>query len=637
MPGKVGLEHAARLAAHLSMQRELGKYCDVCICVAEKRFLAHKCVLSANSSKLDALILDAIGNNSNSQDIEIEIQGVSPVGFEKLLEYFYVGEMNLEPHTVMPVWMTAAYLELPDVVSKCNDYCQRSVTCVSSNQPPTEETVKTSDMNNNSSGGMEQGMATLSPPNPCISPTAQVSASPKPGSTQHEQGPKYSQMNTVSATTKEDSPGVEQIGVQHSGSASQKVASHEENGIAWTPLQNATGETFSQNSGSSNNIQNYQQFHANTTQTWSQPQQTWVTTSYQDQPLQVQLASDSNQPAHTPNNLIVIKEGNGSTPEDGEIQIQANDGTFTVPSSGTSMVYTHPSNIQHASIIDVNKLSENNCIGDKGNCENIMLQVERLRIQHQQLQRLQQQQQAQQNADDLQRTGQPPLLMNYLPQQQQHADEPPRKKSKKKKSSRSKSSDTDLPSDMEMQNYQQSTVTPLPMHTQQNQQMVVNNGLSLDPTTGLRTVNPPPDFRIVTEAYRKSLYMKHSRIKEENPISATGTVAELLQRGKSRKRKSTEQNALNNTIRLILDMLEIVDSSDPRVEDALFLIMDRFVSLRENINDPTVRRSLLVKVRHSIHCKKWRVKRQMLKEQEQGGAGVVVKLQHEEEEDNLHG
>lgn len=51
--------------------------------------------------------------------------------FQKLLEYFYVGELNLEPHTVMPVWMTAAYLELPDVVAMCNDYCQRSVTCVS--------------------------------------------------------------------------------------------------------------------------------------------------------------------------------------------------------------------------------------------------------------------------------------------------------------------------------------------------------------------------------------------------------------------------------------------------------------------------------------------------------------------------
>uniref|UniRef100_H2ZI88 Uncharacterized protein n=1 Tax=Ciona savignyi TaxID=51511 RepID=H2ZI88_CIOSA len=181
------------------------------------------------------------------------------------------------------------------------------------------------------------------------------------------------------------------------------------------------------------------------------------------------------------------------------------------------------------------------------------------------------------------------------------------------------------------------TVAPLPMHTQQPQQHQVRSPVGNN--TPVRTVNPPPDFRIVTESYRKSLYVKHPRIKEEPPITATGTVAELLQRGKSRKRKSTEQNALNNTIRLILDMMEITDSCDQRVEDALFLIMDRFVSLRENINDPTVRSSLLVKVRHSIHCKKWRVKRQMLKEK---GVNDVTSCdtmiqKSEQSEDSLHG
>lgn len=54
---------------------------------------------------------------------------------QKLLDYFYVGELKIEQQTVMPVWMTAAYLELPEVVSMCNEFCQQSV----SNQFSTDE------------------------------------------------------------------------------------------------------------------------------------------------------------------------------------------------------------------------------------------------------------------------------------------------------------------------------------------------------------------------------------------------------------------------------------------------------------------------------------------------------------------
>lgn len=53
-----------------------------------------------------------------------------------------MGEINLQADTVMPIWMTAAYLELPEVVSKCNDFCQQSVTCIS-NQASDSDTNET--------------------------------------------------------------------------------------------------------------------------------------------------------------------------------------------------------------------------------------------------------------------------------------------------------------------------------------------------------------------------------------------------------------------------------------------------------------------------------------------------------------
>lgn len=43
-------------------------------------------------------------------------------------------------------------------------------------------------------------------------------------------------------------------------------------------------------------------------------------------------------------------------------------------------------------------------------------------------------------------------------------------------------------------------------------------------------------------------------------------------------------------------------------------IMDRFAVLQEHMNDAYVRKQLTIKVKHSIHCKKWRLKRHKMSE-----------------------
>nr|CAB3220440.1 AF4/FMR2 family member 4 [Phallusia mammillata] len=428
---KVDVEHAARLAANLSVQRDSGKHCDVCVCVSDKRFLAHKCVLSANSAKLDALILDAIGHNSNSQDIEIEIQGVSPVGFEKLLDFFYVGELKIEQQTVMPVWMTAAYLELPDVVSMCNEFCQQSV----SNQPISDDAKTTR---------------------------------------------KYNQLQPV-----------------HNNSHNQ-----------------------------SNTMV--------TDKSWSE-----------------------NDPEYIPGG---------------------------VPKQNTKNATKKP-------VPNLNRVNHGIVPQEKINCEVMMAEVEQLRQQHQQLQRLQlEQTRLHGKVESKPMPGVQTALTVPTPVV------PVEPITKRKKT------EVDPEEDSNVTVVQVTSNTPLPSVTQ-----------ALPDASDVSQSDMPPDFRIVTEQFRQNLYMRYPEIKPESPEAANCTANELLQRGKSRKRKSVEQNTLNNVIRLILDTIKIVDSTDPRVEDALFLIMDRFECLRGKINDPTVRRSLLVKVKHSIHCKKWRVKQTLNK------------------------
>ncbi|CAK8671980.1 uncharacterized protein LOC143465787 isoform X2 [Clavelina lepadiformis] len=609
MPGKVDVKHAGRLAAHLLMQRELGKYCDVCICIGEKRFLAHKCVLSANSTKLDVLILDAIGQNNSSQDIEIEIQGVSPVGFETLLEHFYTGELNLEPLTVMAVWMTAAYLELPNVVALCNDYCQRSVTCVS-NQTNSDISNKVPDTDNKNNGAV-----VVSSNNPQITNIASLH-SPSSNDQTEVSSVKLRELTPVSSVQEPEI-------VDDSQAVDQKMIKTNEGQMTWS----------SGGSPSSPSQQNLQQYQS-VPNTWQQTSQSWPVTTYT-------VAANNNLIKNDSNNIL----------EDGEITIEPEPHLVAKVENHINYIpeALASDQTQPVSIIDVNKISDEKPVvtsmNIKPDCENMMMEVEALRIQHQQLQRLQQQKASLNGSSSIPivPTHQPPqtTFTQLVPVTATTMEEPVKKKSKKKKQPGMKEMST-IKDDMFVETPASADCNPSQSsHVQANILHTSMASISDFPHVLKCPSNAPSDFRIITNEYRESLYQRYP-IKPETPMRATCLAAELLQRGKSRKRKSTEQNALNNTIRLILDTIGITESSDPAVEDALILIMDRFESLRNDINDPVVRRSLLVKVRHSIHCKKWRVKRQMLKEK-MDELGVTSPeeyskiMNQQENEDSLHG
>jgi len=244
-------------------------------------------------------------------------------------------------------------------------------------------------------------------------------------------------------------------------------------------------------------------------------------------------------------------------------------------------------------------------------CQQMMEQVHQLRMQHQHLQVLQAQQQHQADTHYQGENGEPG-------------------KKKRKRISEGGYIYQNSPSGVNSTDYNQMNLLPV-QNTTTSANLQVYNTMST-PQTQSRMVGQPQDFRVVTDEVRAALYNKYESFKNDPLVSSTCDVQELLQRGKARHRKTTEQNCLNTSIRSVLDTIQITDSTDPRVEDALILIMDKFETLRAHINNQEIRRALRIKIRHSIHCKKWRIKKKQMSEQSLNQAAA----EHNNNNNNQH-
>lgn len=700
-------EHAARLVTHLSQQRSSGKYCDVCVCVAEQRFLAHKCVLSANSDQLDALILDATDEDNTSHDIEIEIHGVSPVGFEIVLEYFYTGVLRLEPSTVTHTWMTAVYLGLPDIVTRCNSYCQQSV-CVTAHpksstiptfasspipaaQAQTAASAVPIDLNNNGAVLNIPGQEPVKTDVPTQLTTSTILSSssiqPRVNSIVKQ---KESVEETVAHVGKDHKPEPFEIREnpasgeedkddgEENAAKKAKLLTMDENAIAW----NAYGQHASSNGQPGvtlpvasmpqvvvNLVQGYGTYQPvdvnwSGAQHWAQVQvgkgqfvtagmipvasqikhepvptpatavqlvgadntnssgltegppsagesspisYTTLSLVSQDTPQQPDSRNDidsaqtpTQQQQVTPSEAVPNADNLSNTmqiasprshtvmptqelnldnihftqmpADENQQRLAGSQGQFSAAT--TSASYMQP-------VAIMNNLALPSASGDESRCETILMQsqVQQLRMQHQQLQKLQLQTET--TVEDA----------TMIP-----ADDA--SKAAGATSKRKRKAPTRVP----LSKSEDGNGNTHELHAHSN----VRKSRSLADTV-LVTITPE---------HMEYLYQKYPEIKKEPTVTGTCDVMQLLQHGKARQRKSSEQNALNNTIRTILDTTGIVESGDSRVQDAVCLIMDRFAVLQEHMNDMYVRKQLTIKVKHSIHCKKWRLKRHKMKQLE---------------------
>uniref|UniRef100_A0A8D0EHQ9 Myoneurin n=1 Tax=Salvator merianae TaxID=96440 RepID=A0A8D0EHQ9_SALMN len=106
--------HCEHLLERLNKQREVGFLCDCTIVIGEFQFKAHRNVLASFSEYFGAFYRDTSESN-----IFLDQNQVKADGFQKLLEFIYTGDLNLDSWNVKEIHQAADYLKVEEVVTKC--------------------------------------------------------------------------------------------------------------------------------------------------------------------------------------------------------------------------------------------------------------------------------------------------------------------------------------------------------------------------------------------------------------------------------------------------------------------------------------------------------------------------------------
>ncbi|XP_033006509.1 myoneurin isoform X1 [Lacerta agilis] len=106
--------HCEHLLERLNKQREVGFLCDCTIVIGECQFKAHRNVLASFSEYFGAFYRDTSESN-----IFLDQNQVKADGFQKLLEFIYTGDLNLDSWNVKEIHQAADYLKVEEVVTKC--------------------------------------------------------------------------------------------------------------------------------------------------------------------------------------------------------------------------------------------------------------------------------------------------------------------------------------------------------------------------------------------------------------------------------------------------------------------------------------------------------------------------------------
>ncbi|XP_044290461.1 myoneurin isoform X2 [Varanus komodoensis] len=106
--------HCEHLLERLNKQREVGFLCDCTIVIGEFQFKAHRNVLASFSEYFGAFYRDTSESN-----VFLDQNQVKADGFQKLLEFIYTGDLNLDSWNVKEIHQAADYLKVEEVVAKC--------------------------------------------------------------------------------------------------------------------------------------------------------------------------------------------------------------------------------------------------------------------------------------------------------------------------------------------------------------------------------------------------------------------------------------------------------------------------------------------------------------------------------------
>ncbi len=111
----------------LTEQWHNGEFCDAKLNIEGEILLAHKCVLSAASEYFRSMFL---GKYQESKKGEVEIKGVTHPAMQGILAAIYTKKLKLTNKTVVDLLSAADFLQINEIVEKCEEHMVAKLTNV---------------------------------------------------------------------------------------------------------------------------------------------------------------------------------------------------------------------------------------------------------------------------------------------------------------------------------------------------------------------------------------------------------------------------------------------------------------------------------------------------------------------------
>ena len=117
-------EFKENILQSLNALREGNSLCDVVLSVNGSDFPAHRCVLSASSSYFQALFSDDFREKRSGV---VRLEAFDFIQMEKVLQFLYTGEVEIDLSNAQDLIMAADYLNIPSLKQNASAAMQRSI------------------------------------------------------------------------------------------------------------------------------------------------------------------------------------------------------------------------------------------------------------------------------------------------------------------------------------------------------------------------------------------------------------------------------------------------------------------------------------------------------------------------------
>ncbi|XP_023126810.1 kelch repeat and BTB domain-containing protein 2 [Amphiprion ocellaris] len=120
----VNTDYAVSLLEQLKFFYEQKLLTDVVLLVEDTEFPCHKMVLATCSSYFRAMFMSGL---SESKQTHVHLRNVDPATLQIIITYAYTGNLAISDSTVEPLYETACFLQVEDVLLQCRDYLVKKI------------------------------------------------------------------------------------------------------------------------------------------------------------------------------------------------------------------------------------------------------------------------------------------------------------------------------------------------------------------------------------------------------------------------------------------------------------------------------------------------------------------------------